>query len=163
VVKLVMAVLCVLWLIPTIGIIVTSFRTVDAVNTSGWWTVITSPLDLDQYTLASYRQAWSGGMANSFLNSLAVTLPAVVIPILVAGFAAYAFTFMTFPRRDLLFYLMVGLLVVPVQVALTPLLRLYGDLGLMGPTLRCTWPISASTCPWPSSSCAATWPPCPRR
>jgi len=132
VVKLVMAVLCVLWLIPTIGIIVTSFRTPDAANTSGWWTVITSPLDLDQYTLAGYRQAWSGGMANAFLNSLAVTLPAVVIPILVAGFAAYAFTFMTFPGRDLLFSLVVALLIVPVQVALTPLVRLYGDLGLMG-------------------------------
>ena len=132
VVKLVMAVLYVLWLIPTIGVVVTSFRTVDAVNSSGWWTVLTSPLDLDQYTLASYRQVWSGGMANSFLNSLAVTLPAVVIPILVAGFAAYAFTFMTFPGRDLLFCLMVGLLIVPVQVALVPLLRFYGDLGLYG-------------------------------
>jgi len=132
VVKLVMAVLCVLSLIPTIGIIVTSFRTPDAANTSGWWTVITSPLDLDQYTLAGYRQAWSGGMANSFLNSLAVTLPAVVIPILVAGFAAYAFTFMTFPGRDLLFSLVVAMLIVPVQVALTPLVRLYGGLGLMG-------------------------------
>jgi alpha-glucoside transport system permease protein len=132
VVKLVMAVLCVLWVIPTAGIVVTSFRTVDAVNSSGWWTVITSPLDLDQYTLASYRQAWSGGMANSFLNSLAVTLPAVVIPILVAGFAAYAFAFMQFPGRDTLFVVVVGLLIVPVQVALVPLLRLYGDLGLMG-------------------------------
>jgi alpha-glucoside transport system permease protein len=132
VVKLVMAVLCVLWLVPTIGIIVTSFRTPDAANTSGWWTVITSPLDVRQYTLAGYRQAWSGGMANSFLNSLAVTLPAVVIPILVAGFAAYAFTFMTFRGRNLLFGLVVALLIVPVQVALTPLVGLYGDLGLMG-------------------------------
>ena len=132
VVKVVLLVLCLLWLVPTAGVVVTSFRTVDAVNSSGWWTVITSPLDLDQYTLASYRQVWSGGMANSFLNSLAVTLPAVVIPILVAGFAAYAFTFMTFPGRDLLFCLMVGLLIVPVQVALVPLVRLYGDLGLMG-------------------------------
>ena len=132
VVKFVMAVLCVLWVIPTAGVVVTSFRTVDAVNSSGWWTVLTSPLDLDQYTLASYRQVWSGGMASSFLNSLAVTLPAVVIPILVAGFAAYAFTFMTFPGRDLLFSLMVGLLIVPVQVALAPLLRFYGDLGLNG-------------------------------
>jgi S-formylglutathione hydrolase FrmB/ABC-type spermidine/putrescine transport system permease subunit II len=123
-VKLVMAVLCVLWVIPTAGIVITSFRTLDATNNSGWWTVITSPLNLDQYTLASYRQAWSGGMANSFLNSLAVTLPAVVIPILVAGFAAYAFTFMTFPGRDLLFSLVVALLIVPAQVALTPLVRL---------------------------------------
>ena len=132
VVRIVLLLLCLLWLIPTIGIIVTSFRTPDAANNSGWWTVITSPLNLDQYTLAGYRQAWSGGMANSFLNSLAVTLPAVVIPILVAGFAAYAFTFMTFRGRNLLFGLVVALLIVPVQVALTPLVGLYGDLGLMG-------------------------------
>jgi alpha-glucoside transport system permease protein len=132
VVKLVLLVLCVLWLVPTIGIVVTSFRTMDAVNSSGWWTVITSPLDLTQYTLANYRQAWTGGIALSFVNSLAVTLPAVVIPLLVAGFAAYAFAFMRFRGRDLLFSLVVGLLIVPVQVALAPLLRLYGDLGLTG-------------------------------
>jgi ABC-type glycerol-3-phosphate transport system permease component len=60
VVKVVLLVLCLLWLAPMIGVVVTSFRTVDAVNSSGWWTVITSPLDLDQYTLASYRQVWSG-------------------------------------------------------------------------------------------------------
>jgi alpha-glucoside transport system permease protein len=132
VVKLVMAVLCVLWVIPTAGIVITSFRTLDAVNSSGWWTVITSPLDPAQYTLDGYRRAWNGTMARSFLNSLAVTLPAVVIPILVAGFAAYAFTFMTFPGRDLLFGLVVALLIVPVQVALAPLVRLYGDLGLNG-------------------------------
>jgi alpha-glucoside transport system permease protein len=100
VVKLVLLVLCVLSLIPTIGIVVTSFRTMDAVNSSGWWTVITSPLDLTQYTLDNYRQAWTGEIAHSFVNSLAVTLPAIAIPILVAGFAAYAFAFMTFPGRD---------------------------------------------------------------
>jgi len=103
VVKLVLVVLCLLWLVPTLGIVVTSFRTVDAANSSGWWTVITSPLDLTQYTIDNYRQAWTGGMADSFFNSVAVTLPAIVIPILLAGFAAYAFAFMQFPGRDLLF------------------------------------------------------------
>jgi alpha-glucoside transport system permease protein len=132
VVKVVLLMLCLLWLVPTIGVVVTSFRTLDAVNSSGWWTVITSPLDLTQYTLDNYRQAWTGGMANSFLNSMAVTLPAIAIPILVAGFAAYAFAFMRFRGRDTLFSLVVALLIVPAQVALTPLVRLYGDLGLMG-------------------------------
>jgi alpha-glucoside transport system permease protein len=132
VVKVVLLVLCLLWLVPTIGVVVTSFRTVDAVNSSGWWTVLTSPLDLTQYTVDNYRQAWTGEMANSFLNSMAVTLPAVVIPILVAGFAAYAFAFMRFRGRDTLFSLVVGLLIVPAQVALAPLVRLYGDLGLSG-------------------------------
>jgi len=132
VVKVVLLMLCLLWLVPTIGVVVTSFRSRDAVNNSGWWTVITSPLDVTQYTMDNYRQAWTGEMANSFLNSMAVTLPAVAIPILVAGFAAYAFAFMRFRGRDILFSLVVALLIVPAQVALTPLVRLYGDLGLNG-------------------------------
>ena len=132
VVKIVLLVLCLLWLVPTVGIVVTSFRTVDAANSSGWWTVITSPLDLTQYTIDNYRQAWTGGLADSFLNSFAVTLPAILIPIMVAGLAAYAFTFMDFWNRDLLFALIVALLVVPNQVALAPLLRMYGDLNLTG-------------------------------
>ncbi len=71
-------------------------------------------------------------MAASFLNSLAVTLPAVAIPVVIAGTAAYAFTFLRFPGRDLLFAVIVGLLIVPSQVALAPLLRIYGDLQLTG-------------------------------
>jgi alpha-glucoside transport system permease protein len=71
-------------------------------------------------------------MAAAFGNSMAVTVPAVVIPIVIAGFTAYGFTFMTFPGRRILFAIVVALLVVPVQVALAPLLRLYSDLGLNG-------------------------------
>jgi len=123
---------CFLWLVPTIGIVVTSLRTPDAANTSGWWTVIASPLDFTQWTVANYRQALEAGMGNAFINSFAVTLPATVIPIMIAAFAAYAFTFMEFRGRDILFVLIVGLLVVPNQVALVPLLRLYGDLGMTG-------------------------------
>jgi len=111
---------------------VTSFRTSDAALTSGWWTVITSPLDFTQYTVANYREAWSAGLGNSFINSFAVTLPATVIPIMIAAFAAYAFTFMEFPGRDTLFVIIVALLVVPNQVALVPLLRLYSDVNLTG-------------------------------
>ncbi len=131
-VRLVLTVLCGLWLVPTAGTVVTSFRTVDAVNTSGWWTVLTSPLQDGGYTLAGYRLAWNGGMARSFLNSLAVTLPAVAIPVFIAAFAAYAFTFMEFRGRGILFPVIVALLVVPVQVALAPLLRLFSELGLAG-------------------------------
>jgi alpha-glucoside transport system permease protein len=132
VVKVALLVLCFLWLVPTIGIVVTAFRTPDAANTSGWWTVITSPLDFTQYTVSNYSQAWNEGMGNAFINSFAVTLPATVIPIMIAAFAAYAFTFMQFPGRDVLFVLIVALLVVPNQVALVPLLRIYGDVGLTG-------------------------------
>ena len=132
VVKIVMLVLCVLWLVPTVGIIVTSFRTPDAALSSGWWTVITSPLDFTQWTISNYRDAWDAGMGNSFLNSFAVVLPATIIPIMIAAFAAYAFTFMEFPFRDTLFVTIVALLVVPNQVALVPLLRLYTSFDLTG-------------------------------
>jgi len=119
IVRIVLLVICFLWLVPTIGIIVTSFRTPDAALNSGWWSVITSPLDFTQWTVANYKEAWSAGLGNSFINSFAVTLPATVIPIMIAG-------------RDTLFVLIVGLLVVPNQVALVPLLRLYTDTGLTG-------------------------------
>jgi len=132
VVRIVLLVICFLWLVPTIGIVVTSFRTPDAALSSGWWTVITSPLDFTQWTISNYTQAWNGGMGNSFINSLAVTLPATIIPIMIAAFAAYAFTFMEFPFRDTLFVVIVALLVVPNQVALVPLLRLYTDFNLTG-------------------------------
>ena len=130
--RIVLLVLCLLWAIPTIGIIVTSFRTPEAALTSGWWTAITSPLDFTQWTISNYTQAWDGGMGNAFINSFAVTLPATVIPIMIAAFAAYAFTFIEFPFRDTLFVIIVALLVVPNQVALVPLLRLYTDIGLTG-------------------------------
>jgi alpha-glucoside transport system permease protein len=131
-VRIVLLLICLLWLIPTIGIIVTSFRTAEDALTSGWWTVITSPLDFTQYTLSNYTQAWNEGMGNAFINSFAVVLPATVIPIMIAAFAAYAFTFMQFPFRDTLFVVVVALLVVPNQVALVPLLRLYTDFDLTG-------------------------------
>jgi len=124
--------LCLLWLIPTAGILVTSFRTSDAVNSSGWWTVLTSPLDTSQYTFTGYRQAWYGGMASSYLNSVAIVLPAVLIPLLIAGFAAYTFTFMRFRGRMILYTLIVSLLVVPTQVALAPLLQIYSEVDLNG-------------------------------
>jgi alpha-glucoside transport system permease protein len=81
---------------------------------------------------------WNGGGSNAFVNSLVVSLPATVIPIFIAAFAAYAFTFMEFPGRDFFFILIVGLLVVPLQVALVPLLKIYGSVGLQG-TFASVW------------------------
>jgi ABC-type glycerol-3-phosphate transport system permease component len=75
-------VVCLLWVIPTAGTVISSFRTSDAANSSGWWRALTTPLDTGQYTLLNYRFAWTGGMASAYLNSLAVTLPAVALPIM---------------------------------------------------------------------------------
>ena len=131
-----LGVVCFLWLVPSIGLLITSFRTPEAALTSGWWTVITKPFQ--DWTTTNYSQVWNGGGSNAFVNSLVVSLPATVIPIFIAAFAAYAFTFMEFPGRDLFFILIVGLLVVPLQVALVPLLKIYGNIGLQG-TFASVW------------------------
>ena len=127
-----------MWTIPVIGTLINSFRTRDAQRSTGWWTAIASPLDVTQWTLDNYQatlfttSADGVHMGQAFVNSLIVTLPATVIPILIAAFAAYAFTFMQWRGRDVLFVLFVCLLVVPNQVALVPLLKIYGAVGLTG-------------------------------
>jgi alpha-glucoside transport system permease protein len=89
-------------------------------------------LEFTQWTLANYSEVLEGGMGSAFINSLVVTIPATVIPILAAAFAAYAFAWMRFPGREILFVLIVGLLVIPIQVAFIPLLRLFGQFGMNG-------------------------------
>jgi alpha-glucoside transport system permease protein len=134
VVKLSISVIAVAWLLPTAGLLITSFRPRTRVDSSGWWTVFGRVLDEGQWTLGNYREVLTAeGFGNSFLNSLAVTVPATVIPITIAAFAAYAFSWMEFPGRNVLFALVVGLMVVPLQMSLIPILRLYtGGAELFG-------------------------------
>ena len=131
-----LGVVCFLWLVPSIGLLITSFRTAEAALTTGWWTVILHPFQ--DWTISNYTEVLNSGGRNAFVNSLVVSLPATIIPIFIAAFAAYAFTFMEFPGRDLFFILIVGLLVVPLQVALVPLLKIYGNIGLQG-TFASVW------------------------
>jgi alpha-glucoside transport system permease protein len=204
-----LAMICLLWTIPTIGLFVSSFRPRDDIQTSGWWTVFphrdyiqqsmielprTTPFDQpitipdlgvtvsdqqlrDGYvipdgrriqwesrrqrtvavsnrewtratnlTLQNYQTVLTGGgttdtatdFGAAFLNSVAVTIPATVIPILIAAFAAYGFAWMRFPGRKLLFTIIVALLVVPLQIALVPILRDYVGLGING-TFLAVW------------------------
>ena len=120
--------LIVIWLIPTIGLLVNSFRPPDAVTSSGWWTAIFSP---SQFTLDNYAHVLAqSNISAGFVNSLFISIPATVIPIMVAAFAAYAFAWMKFPGRDILFVVVVGLLVVPLQSTFIPILQLYGPKGL---------------------------------
>jgi alpha-glucoside transport system permease protein len=127
-----------LWIIPTLGLAVTSFRSPDAANSSGWWTALT-PQHITQFTLQNYGDVFTkADMGTAFVNSLVITVPATIIPILIAAFAAYAFTFMSFPGRDILLIVIVALLVVPTQVALVPLLKIYGNLGISG-TFLAIW------------------------
>ena len=141
--------ICLIWTIPTLGLLVSSFRPRDEVLSTGWWQ--TDPSSL---TLSNYEQVLSGkefpnparpggvergdDMSQAFLNSMTVTIPATVIPILIAAFAAYAFAWMTFPGRKFFFTAVVAMLVVPLQIALIPLLRDYTALDLNG-TFLSVW------------------------
>jgi alpha-glucoside transport system permease protein len=127
----VMVLLCILWSIPTIGLLVTSFRTRDDVLSSGWWTALFNPFGAG-WTWGNYDEVLTGriDMGGAFINSIVVAVPATIIPILVAAFAAYAFTFMEFRGKDIIFIAIVAVLVVPIQVAFSPLLDLFGPRGL---------------------------------
>jgi len=137
-VRVAVVVICFLWIVPAFGTLVTSFRSETDANSTGWWTAL-NPANWGSFTLSNYHDAIvNAGLGNAFWNSLAIALPATFIPILIAAFAAYAFTFMQFPGRDVLFLVIVGLLVVPNFVAMVPLLKIYGDLGIGG-TFLSVW------------------------
>jgi len=124
-------VIAVLWTIPTIGLLVTSFRKQRDINTSGWWTSFSDP---SAYTLENYRQALAPGTSASlsqyFINTIVITIPAVLLPLFLASLAAYAFAWMPFPGRDALFVAVFARQIVPLQVALIPLLDRYVKFGL---------------------------------
>jgi alpha-glucoside transport system permease protein len=135
-------VLAFIWSVPTIGLLVSSFRPEDDVLGTGWWTAITDP-STAHLTTSNYQTVLGiGQQANvaqsniqlfdAVLNSLTVAVPATVIPILIAAFAAYGFAWMRFPGRRLFFIGVVALLVVPLQIALIPVLKVYLRLDLNG-------------------------------
>ena len=151
-VTIVLLLLCLIWSLPTIGLLITSFRSRDDVNRTGWWTVVREA----NFTTDNYKQVLAGknytyvdtqgntvtarteNLVHAFLNSVTVTIPAVVIPILIAAFAAYGFAWVDFPGRKIFFTIVVALLVVPLQIALIPILRDYMKLKLTG-TFLAIW------------------------
>jgi alpha-glucoside transport system permease protein len=151
-VTVVLLLLCLIWSLPTIGLLITSFRSRDDVNRTGWWTVVREA----NFTTDNYKQVLAGknytyvdaqgntvtarteNLVRAFLNSVTVTIPAVVIPILIAAFAAYGFAWVNFPGRKIFFTMVVALLVVPLQIALIPILRDYMKLKLTG-TFLAIW------------------------
>src|SRR5690554_553186 len=129
-------VIAVLWTIPTFGLLVTSFRPQADITSNGWWNVFSKP----NFTLANYDQALFGGqtsLATYFVNTIVVTLPSVVIPISIALLAAYAFAWIDFKGRDILFVAVFALQIVPIQVTLIPLLTQYNQWDLSGSF----WPV----------------------
>ncbi len=121
--------LALLWTVPTLALFVNSFRTRQDINASGWWNAFTDlSLTFSNYTDVLDQE----NMARSFLNSIIITVPSTIMVILVAAFAAYAFAWMRFRGRNLLFLIVVALLVVPIQATLIPVFRLLTDLNLIG-------------------------------
>ena len=130
---IVIIIIALIWILPSIGLLVTSFRFPHDVASSGWWTIFKNPFNTTQYTLENYIAVITRcGIGRAFLNSFIITIPATVLPVFIAAFAAYAFAWMRFPGRQSLFVILVGLLVVPLQMTMIPILRVFNRLGLSG-------------------------------
>ncbi|MET8350132.1 MULTISPECIES: carbohydrate ABC transporter permease [unclassified Micromonospora] len=139
---LVSIVIAVVWTIPTFGLFISSLRPEDEIKTTGWWTAFTNP----QFTLENYQQVLfgrsssSGQLASYFVNSLAITIPSVLFPLAFAALAAYALAWINFRGRDWLYIAIFALQIVPLQMALVPLLKFFSTgVTLGGVTLMPAW------------------------
>ena len=133
---IVILVMCAVWLIPTVGMIINSFRSVGDMGTAGWWTTLFPP---HGFTLASYQQVLAiDGVPSSIVYSVLITIPATVIQLTIATMGAYAFAWMNFPGRNIFFIVIVGLMVVPIQMTLIPVLQIFKLVGLNG-TIVAVW------------------------
>ncbi|WP_067472909.1 carbohydrate ABC transporter permease [Actinomadura hibisca] len=125
-----LALVALFWLVPTLGLLVASLRSNADNNAGGWWQVFTKP---SQLSFSSYSALLDKpDFVDSFWNTILITVPTTVLVVVIASLAAYAFAWMEFPGRDWLFLLVVALLVVPVQVALLPVAKLYGKIDFGG-------------------------------
>jgi alpha-glucoside transport system permease protein len=128
--NVILALIALLWLVPSFGLLITSFRTNADYASSGWWTVFAKP---GQLTLSTYRELLKNpDILRAFKNTWLITLPTTILVVLIAAMAAYAFAWGRFKGRDTMFLVMIGLLVVPVQIALIPVAKIYAGFGIFG-------------------------------
>jgi alpha-glucoside transport system permease protein len=130
VVQAVLVVIGLIWLTPLAGLFLSSLRSPQDTAKGGWWTALASPgrLSFDNYSALLKNS----GMTQAFWNTVLISVPATTLVVVIAALAAYAFAWLDFPFREPLFLLMVALLVVPVQIGLLPVAKLFGTLGLFG-------------------------------
>ena len=122
----ILVLIALLWLVPTIGLLITSFRPSSDMRATGWWTVLSEP----RFTLANYERVITAeDMGLAFLNSLFITIPSTILPLVIAAMAAYALAWVKFPFRDALFLFIVALLMVPVQIGFIPLVVGFRESG----------------------------------
>ena len=120
------------WLLPTIGLFITSFRPRSDIQNTGWWSVFGGNIE---FTVDNYRAVIDNpqaDMLDAFINSIWITVPSTLIPVVLASCAAFAFAWVNFPQRDTLFLAVIALLLIPIQMVLIPLSRLFGDLDWTG-------------------------------
>jgi alpha-glucoside transport system permease protein len=130
VLRFVLIVIALVWLVPTFGLFVASLRSESDSSASGWWNVFSKPAQL---TFSNYSSLLKNStITHSLLNSVLITVPATVLVVLIAALAGYAFAWIDFKGRDWLFILVVAMLVVPIQVGLIPVAKLFGDIGIFG-------------------------------
>jgi alpha-glucoside transport system permease protein len=129
-------IIAVVWLVPAVGLFINSFRPSADIASSGWWTAFAPPYE---FTFQNYADVLGRqGLDRGFINSLFITIPATIMVLAVASFAAYAFAWMDFRGKNVLFVIVVGLLVVPLQVSLIPILRLFAAADIAG-TFLAVW------------------------
>jgi alpha-glucoside transport system permease protein len=125
-VHIILGLIAIVWLVPSIGLFVTSFRPSADMRATGWWTSLFDP----NFTFANYERVLSAeGMGGAFINSLAITIPSTILPLLIASMAAFALAWVRFPFRDTIFLVIVALLMVPVQIGFIPLVVGFRESG----------------------------------
>jgi ABC-type glycerol-3-phosphate transport system permease component len=128
--QVVLIVVALLWLLPTFGLLVESFRDPSQYANGGWWDAVIHPAQLTAHNYSTLLQTHA--ITHSFFNTIYITVPATFLVVLFGSAAGYAFAWIEFPGRDWLFLIVVGLLVVPIQIALIPVIKLYSSIGISG-------------------------------
>lgn len=129
-VNIVLLIVALFWLVPTFGLFISSLRDIGDSTSSGWWTVFTQPAQL---TLENYASLLSNPtITGSFWNTIVITVPVTAAVVVIGALAGYAFAWIDFPGRDWMLIAVIVLLAVPLQVALIPIARMFGALGIFG-------------------------------
>ncbi len=132
-IHVVLIVIGVIWILPTLGVLITSFRIPHDISANGWWSVFAHITKAGQFSVQNYVSViFKQGIGRAFLNSLIISVPGTLIPVTIAAFAAFAFSWMKFRGRNFLFMAVVALLIIPLQMTFIPVLRIFKTLHISG-------------------------------